>query len=72
MTDPHPLEARLVELETRLALQDETLRDLSDVATAQWEKIDLLIRRIEALDERLAQRDDEIRDPAEDGPPPHY
>jgi SlyX protein len=72
MTGRDELAERIVELETRLAHQDETLRELSDVVSAQWSKIDALQLRIEELRERLMQQADEIRDPSEEPPPPHY
>ena len=72
MTDPDPLEDRIVELETRLVHQDETIRELSDMVSEQWMRIDALQRRIEELKERLMQQADEIRDPSDEPPPPHY
>lgn len=72
MTGPEAIEERIVELQTRLALQDETIRELSDVVSAQWAKIDALRLRVDELKERLMQQADEIRDPSEEPPPPHY
>lgn len=67
------LEARVVELETRLAFQEHALGELSDAlaelrieATRSAE----LLRR--ALDDLNLHRGDLMADPASEPPPPHY
>ena len=74
MTEPTALEERLAELETRFALQDETVRDLSDMVASQWSRIDGLLALVEELKERIAADRDtsEPQDPTEEPPPPHY
>ena len=72
MTDTIALEERLAEIETRFALQDETVRDLSDMVASQWSRIDGLLAMIEELKERLAAGQDTSEDPTEEPPPPHY
>lgn len=67
------LERRLVELETRLAFQEQALVELSDalaqsrLETAQAAE---LLRR--TLEEMKQSRADVFADPAEEPPPPHY
>jgi len=67
------LEARVVELETRLAFQEQAMAELSDaLAEARLEltRNDALLRR--ALDELRASRPALTGDPADEPPPPHY
>ena len=68
------LEQRLVELETRLAFQEQALADLGDaLAAARRESArhaDMLRRALEAMQQ--PSRDGFFADPAEEPPPPHY
>jgi SlyX protein len=66
-------EARLVELETRLAFLEASLTEMSDaLAAARIEagrNADLFRR---AMEELKSQRSMETPDPADEPPPPHY
>jgi len=69
MTD----EARMIDLETRLAYQEATLQDLNTVVTDQQ----MRIARLEALCQQLAERvarmgSDIFKGSAADEVPPHY
>ena len=67
------LEARVDELETRLAFQEQAMAELSDaLADARMElsRNDVLLRR--ALEELRANRPGITGDPADEPPPPHY
>lgn len=68
------LERRVVELETRLAFQEQALAELSDaLAAARLEvsqNAELLRRATEALQQ--SSREGFYADPAEEPPPPHY
>ncbi len=67
------LEHRLVELETRLAFQEQTLAELSDALAAsriETQRYADLLRR--ALEELQLSRGDGMADPADEPPPPHY
>lgn len=67
------LESRVVELETRLAFQEQALGELNDaLADARMElsRNDVLLRR--ALEELRASRPGVTGDAAEEPPPPHY
>lgn len=70
---PEDVEARLVELETRLAFQESTLAELNGaLAELRLENAryaDLLRR---ALEELKAGRSAFYSDPASEPPPPHY
>ncbi len=62
--------SRFDSLEVRIAHQDQTIADLSEVITAQWRKIDALERQVAKLHDEyqnmVAPR--ELPEP----PPPHY
>lgn len=73
MIDLAAVEARLIELETRLAFQEQALAEISQ-ALAQ-SRLDTarnteVLRR--ALDELQQSRGEFFADPASEPPPPHY
>lgn len=70
----HPqVEARVVELETRLAFQEHTLQALNDVVARQQQQIEVLVREIQTLKDRLRATVPSPVGPLEDEkPPPHY
>jgi SlyX protein len=67
------LQARVVELETRLAFLEAALAEMSDaLAAARMEaqrNADLFRRTMEEL---KSQRSMEMMDPSDEPPPPHY
>ena len=67
------IDARLVELEMRLAFLEASLAEMSDaLAAARIEagrNADLFRR---AMEELKSQRSMETMDPADEPPPPHY
>lgn len=65
-------DARLIDLESRLAYQDETLRVLGDEVARQQRLIEQLQRRCAELAERLAAQAAAPRVSAADERPPHY
>jgi SlyX protein len=66
-------ENRLIELETRLAFQDDTLRQLNEVITDQQTRIGELERICRHLIERVARLGDGgQKGSLEDEVPPHY
>ena len=67
------LEARLVELETRLAFQEHSIVELSDALAASRAEAARnagLLRQ--ALQDLKQSRGDFFADPASEPPPPHY
>ena len=46
MSDVKTLSERIDTLETRLTFQDETIETLNKTMTAQWQKIDALMRQL--------------------------
>lgn len=67
------IEQRVVELEMRLAFQEQTLVELSDALAASRieaaRHADLLRRTLDALKQ---SRGEFFADPSEEPPPPHY
>lgn len=78
MSDPSaPLQARLVELETRLSFQEHALGELSDALAAardEGTRNALLLHRVlEDLKQLRGSMSSELTgDPAHEPPPPHY
>ncbi|MGQ0501595.1 MAG: SlyX family protein [Panacagrimonas sp.] len=66
-------EDRFIDLETRLAYQDDTLRVLSDTIARQQQQIDRLEQVCRQLIERLkSPPQDTFNGTAADERPPHY
>jgi len=73
MTGGDALEARVVELETRIAFLEGTLSEMSDALAAariEAERNADLFRRV--LEEMKSGRGGQMADPADEPPPPHY
>jgi len=74
MTQPSTdADARIIELESRVALQDDSLNELSDEIYRQQQQIARLETSVRRLAERLQSI--ELAEPAEKPPdevPPHY
>jgi SlyX protein len=72
---PHDLidENRLVSLETRLAYQEHTLQQLSDVMASQQRQLDRMMSELRAIRDRLVGLGESfVAAGTEEGPPPHY
>ena len=72
MIDPTDTEKRLTDIEERLAHQDRTIQDLSDVLARQWRAIDTLHRDLERLEALLERALEPPGTPTDSGgsPPP--
>ncbi len=67
------LEARVIDLEARLAFQDDTIQALNDAVSQQQLTLDRLQRALEILARRQAELAASVPGEAEDEPPPpHY
>ncbi len=67
------MQERLIELETRLAFQEETLEQLNRIIVRQQTTLDSLQREIDLLKKRLAELQPlPLADPKQEPPPPHY
>ncbi len=66
-------EERLVDIESKLAHQDQLLYELNDVVTQQQAKIMQLEALCNSLTDRVRTIGESLPDiAAEDSPPPHY
>lgn len=67
-------EERIIELETRLAFQDDTIQQLSDEILAQGRLIERLQRQVALLAARQAElaQGGQFVEQGEEPPPPHY
>ena len=66
------LEARVMDLESRLAFQDDTIQALNDVLVAQQNAVDRLQMQIAALLKRQEEMGGQFESSEEEAPPPHY
>jgi len=64
-------EEALYELESRIAHQDQSIDQLSDIVRQQWDTIDQLRREIRLLEQRMSELE-QSDGPAPNVPPPHY
>ncbi|MDD1014733.1 SlyX family protein [Pseudomonas rubra] len=66
------LEARVTELESRLAFQDDTLLTLNDVLVEQQRVVERLQLQMAALLKRYEEMVGQYGASEEEAPPPHY
>jgi SlyX protein len=67
------LEKRLHTVEIHQAFQEDVIEALQTTVVEQHQQIQTLQNQIRVLSEYLKTlREESIRDPAQDGPPPHY
>lgn len=71
MNRPDDAAARIQDLESRLAWQDDTIDSLNAVIREQWERVDRLEQRMNALEERIRELEANEGGPPIT-PPPHY
>ncbi len=65
------MEKRLIQLESLVALQDQTIQSLNEEIFRQQQDIAKLLRRLEAVEERLLELKDQA-DIAGNERPPHW
>ena len=66
------LEERVMELDSRLAFQDDTLLALNDVIVEQQRVVDRLQLQMAALLKRYEEVMGQYEASEEEAPPPHY
>lgn len=67
------MENRIVDLETKLAFQDETIHELNEVITDQQQQLNQLREEIRILNLRIASVAEQSNTSEEkEPPPPHY
>ena len=75
MNETDTTERRLVDLESRSAFQEETVRELNDALVRQQERIDRLEASLNVVVEQLRQgggQDEGQTNAPENERPPHY
>lgn len=66
------LEGRVMELESRLAFQDDTIQALNDVLVVQQRALERLQLQIAAMIKRQDEMGGQFETFEQDAPPPHY
>ncbi|WP_027978770.1 SlyX family protein [gamma proteobacterium L18] len=66
------LEARVMELETRLAFQDDTIQALNDELVQQQRQVERLQLQMAALLKRQEEMVGQFGVSEQEAPPPHY
>ncbi|WP_122845203.1 SlyX family protein [Pseudomonas viridiflava] len=66
------LDERVMELESRLTFQDDTIQALNDVLVAQRRELDQLQLQMTAMLKRQEELGSQFETFEEDAPPPHY
>jgi SlyX protein len=66
------LDERVMELESRLAFQDDTIQALNDVLVTQQRALDRLQLQMAAMLKRQEEMGSQFDTFEEDVPPPHY
>jgi SlyX protein len=66
------LDERVMELESRLAFQDDTIQALNDVLVAQQRSLDRMQLQMAALVKRQEEMGGQFEALEEEAPPPHY
>ncbi|QQQ52010.1 SlyX family protein [Pseudomonas syringae] len=66
------LEERVMELESRMAFQDDTIQALNDVLVKQRRELDHLQLQMAAMLKRQEEMSSQFETFEEDAPPPHY
>ncbi|MCW2097999.1 MULTISPECIES: SlyX family protein [Pseudomonas] len=66
------LEERVMDLESRLAFQDDTIQALNDVLVSQQNAVDRLQLQIAALLKRQEEMGGQFEAFEDEAPPPHY
>ncbi|MEE2729968.1 SlyX family protein [Ketobacter sp.] len=66
------MEDKIVDIETRLAFQDDTIQQLSDIIYRQQQQIDQLDKTVKMLVERMQDVMHALPGKIVDEKPPHY
>lgn len=64
---------KIIELESQIAFQDNTIQELNDIVTRQQKQLDELTKNVGMLLNQVRQLNDVMGEPeSEEPPPPHY
>ncbi len=72
MAKEQDIEALLVDLQTRLAFQDQAISELNDVITDQQQQIDWLREELQLAGDKLKVLEESVEISEQDEKPPHY
>ncbi len=72
MTEPRHVDARLAELEAKLAFAEDLIDTLNKTVFRQQEQLDLLQDQLRLLNRRMQEAQPEERRDLRDEIPPHY
>jgi SlyX protein len=72
MAREQDIEALLVDLQTRLAFQDQAISELNEVITDQQQQIDRLREELRLAGDKLKVLEESVEISAPDEKPPHY
>ncbi len=72
MAKEQDIEALLVDLQTRLAFQDQAISELNDVITDQQQQIDRLREELRFAGDKLKVLEESVEISEQDEKPPHY
>ncbi|MBA56423.1 MAG: SlyX protein [Pseudomonadales bacterium] len=70
--DNKTLEEKFVDVETRMAFQDDTIQQLSDVIYRQQQQIDKLDKTVQLLVDKVQDLMQDLPGKVVDEKPPHY
>lgn len=67
------MENKIIDLESKLAFQDQTINELNEVITDQQNQLDQLREEIRLLNIRIASvAENAVASAEKEPPPPHY
>lgn len=73
MSDDHFLDNRFLDIETKLAYQEDLVASLNQIVSDQQRKLDELEAAYRKLVDRVVEQSEELAAlRIEDAPPPHY
>lgn len=68
----HELRAQMVELQTQLAFQEDTLQALDRIVTAQQQQLDKVLRINSRLEQQVSDLSSWVDEQRADERPPHF
>ena len=72
MNELEQLQQQVIDLQSQLAFQEDTIASLNEALVAQQERIAYLEKMLELLIERYRDSMPDAAAPVEEPPPPHY
>nr|WP_321458177.1 SlyX family protein [uncultured Cohaesibacter sp.] len=66
------LESRVIDLEIQITHQANTIDDLSQMVSRQWDIIDRLTKQVKLLQDSLVELEENMVAPPGNEKPPHY